>query len=163
MWRLALLALTPALAVTLVPTASAADIAARTPGAQGFELKNGHGRAVISRRGTVFVNLGRGRIRVIDLPGGKAPHRECNTEGRRVGDSAMEYRGRDVRCNVSSLGAARPWRVVIRGRKIFAAGVVRGSLTLDAFDKGRRGRFQIGDGPLRRWPRAAHTYRLLAQ
>jgi hypothetical protein len=163
MWRLAFLALIPALAVALAPPASAADVAARTPGAQSFQVWNGHGRAAITRRGTVFVNLGVGRIRVIDLPGGKAPWHRCNTEGRQVSDTTIEYRGRDVRCRVSSLGRARPWQLVIRGRRIFASGVVRGSLTLDAFDEGPAGKFQIADRPVRRWPRVARTYPLLAQ
>jgi hypothetical protein len=163
MWRLSFLALVVALAATVAPMASAADVAARTPGAQGFELRNGHGRAVISRRGTMFVNLGVGRVRVIDLPGGKVPRHGCNIEGRRVSETTMEYRGRDVRCSVSSLGGARPWQLVIRGHRIFASGVVRGSLTLDAFDTGPAGRFQIGDGPVRRWPRVARTYSLIAR
>jgi hypothetical protein len=163
MWRLALPALLVALAATVAPTASATDVAARTPGAQSFQVWNGHGRAVISRRGAVFVNLGSGRVRVVDLPGGKAPWHRCNSEGRRVSETTIEYRGRDVRCRVSSLGEARPWQLVIRGRRIFASGVVRGSLTLDAVDEGPAGRFQIADRPVRRWPRAARTYSLLAQ
>jgi hypothetical protein len=163
MWRLALLVLIPALAVTLAPTAFAADVAARTPGAQSFQVWNGHGRAVISRRGAVFVNLGSGRVRVIDLPDGKAPWHRCNSEGRRVSGTTIEYRGRDVRCRVSSLGEARPWQLVIRGHGIFASGVVRGSLTLDAFDEGPAGRFQIADRPVRRWPRVVRTYPLVAQ
>ncbi|HEY7562850.1 MAG TPA: hypothetical protein VH650_11800 [Gaiellaceae bacterium] len=163
MWRLALLALVPALAVTLAPTAVAADVAARTPGAQSFELRNGHGRAAITRRGTVFVNLGSGRVRVIDLPGGKAPRHRCSGDKRRISETTLEYRGRDLLCSVSSRGQARPWQLVIRGRRIFASGVVRGSLTLDAFDEGRTGTFQIGDGPVERWPRVVRTYSLVAQ
>jgi hypothetical protein len=111
----------------------------------------------------VFVNLGSGRVRVIDLPSGKAPWHRCNSEGRRVSETTIEYRGRDVRCRVSSLGEPRPWQLVIRGHGIFASGVVRGSLTLDAFDEGPAGRFQIADRPVRRWPRAVRTYPLVAQ
>jgi hypothetical protein len=163
MWRLALPTLILALAAAFAPIASAADVAARTSGAQTFELRNGHGRAVVTRRGTVLVNVQRGRVRVIDLPGGRPPRHRCTGEERRVSETAIEYRGKDLRCSVSSLGQARPWQLVIRGHGVFASGVVRGSLTLDAVDTGRAGRFQIGDRPLKRWPRAPRTYALLAQ
>ena len=163
MWRLAFLALIAALAVTLVSPASGADAAARTPGAQSFQLWNGHGRAAVLRKrgGSLIVRVATGRIRVVDLPGGAgALHSNCNRTGERVSDTTVEYRGPDVRCFVFG---ATPWQVVVRGHRISASGVVRGSLTLDAFDEGRAGRFQIGDRPVKRWPRVARTYPLLAQ
>ena len=163
MWRLSLLTLIVALAVTLAQPASAADPAARTPGAESFQLWSGHGRAVVLRKrgGSAILIVRRGRIRVIDLPGGAGELRtRCNRTGERVSPAAVEYRGPDVRCLVYG---ATPWQAIARGHGISGSGVVRGSLTLDAFDEGPAGRFQIADRPVRRWPRAARTYSLLAQ
>jgi hypothetical protein len=164
MWRLALLALIPALAVTLAPTASAAaDVVARTPGAQSFQIWNGHGRAVVLRKrgGSVILVVRHGRLRVVDLPGGAGELRtRCNRTGERVSQTTVEYRGPDVRCLVFG---GTPWQAVARGHRISGSGVVRGSLTLDAFDEGPAGRFQIADRPVRRWPRVVRTYSLVAQ
>ena len=133
-------------------------VSQRTPGAELLELRAGNGRAVVSRRGSLLVRVGSGRIRVVDLPGGARPFRRCNKRGVVVSSSTVEYRGRDVRCRVWSGQEGRPWQMVVRGRRIYASGVVRGSLTLDAFDEGPTGTYRLGDGVFQHWPRAARTY-----
>ena len=127
----------------------------RTPGAQWVELRSGNGRAVFTRRGVVNINVSRGRVRVVDLPGGTRPRRDCNRRGIRVRPSAYEYRGRNVRCLVSGAG---PWQVVVIGRGIYASGRARGSLTLDGVNVGSRGTYRIGTRDSRRWPRAPRTF-----
>lgn len=146
------------LAAASLAAGSAADAAVttfRTPGAQSFALNNGNGRAVVTKRGALLIRVVRGRIRVVDLPGGTRPSRSCNRRGVRVSGVAVEFRGRDVRCRVFGSG---PWQVIMRGRGINAAGKVRGSLTLDGVDAGARGVYKIGDGAFRRWPRLATTF-----
>jgi hypothetical protein len=137
-----------------------ADYSLRTPGAELIELRAGYGRAVIGRRGSVLVRVAVGRIRVVDLPGGGRPNRSCNRRGVRVSRSTMQYGGSDVRCRVWTGTAGGPWQAVINGRRISAAGSVRGSLTLDAFNTGPRGLYRIAGGPLRYWPRTARTFEL---
>jgi hypothetical protein len=137
-----------------------ADYSLRTPGAELIELRAGYGRAVIGRRGSVLIRVAVGRIRVVDLLGGGRPNRSCNKRGVRVSRSTTQYRGTDVRCRVWSGASGGPWQAVINGRRIFAAGSVRGSLTLDAFDTGPRGTYRIAGGALRYWPRTARTFEL---
>jgi hypothetical protein len=150
-----------ALAMGAADASSAqADYSLRTPGAELVELRGGYGRAVIGRRGSVLIRVSLGRIRVVDLPGGRRPNRSCNKRGVRVSRSTIQYSGSDVRCRVWSGSAGGPWQAVINGRRIFAAGSVRGSLTLDAFNQGPRGRYRIAGGALRYWPRAAQTFEL---
>ena len=132
----------------------------RTPGAELIELRTGYGRAVIGRRGSVLIRVSLGRIRVVDLPGGGRPNRSCNKRGVRVSRSTMQYSGSDVRCRVWSGSTGGPWQAVITGRRISAAGSARGSLTLDAYDTGPRGRYRIAGGALRYWPRTARTFEL---
>lgn len=155
MRRIKVLALLAAVAVATGGSADAAVVHARTPGAQWVNLSNGHGRAVVTRSGSLLIRAAAGRIRVIDLPGGPRPSRTCNRRGVRVSGVATEYRGRDVRCHVYGPG---PWQVVVRGARINGSGRVRGSLTLDAVDSGPPGRFSIGQREARRWPRAPRTY-----
>jgi len=137
-----------------------ADYSLRTPGAQLIELRTGYGRAVIGRRGSVLIRVSVGRIRVVDLPGGGRPNRSCNKRGVRVSRSTMQYSGSDVRCRVWSGATGGPWQAIITGRRISAAGSARGSLTLDAYDTGPRGRYRIAGGALRYWPRTARTFEL---
>lgn len=148
------------LVVTVVGAGAAAAEAGttfRTPGAQFVELRDGRGRAVVARRGAINVNVRRGRVRVVDLPGGRRPRRECNKRGVRVSPFALEYRGRNVRCLVSGAG---PWQVVMRGRGISASGRARGSLTLDGAQSGRTGLYRIGTRSFRPWPRSPKTFGL---
>ena len=133
----------------------------RTPGAELVELRAGYGRAAIGRRGSVLIRVASGRIRVVDLPGGNRPYRSCNKRGVRVSRSTVRYGGTDVRCRIWSGATGGPWQAVINGRRISAAGSVRGSLTLDAYNTGPRGTYRIAGGPLRYWPRTARTFTLL--
>ena len=132
----------------------------RTPGAELIELRAGNGRAVIGRRGSVLIRVAVGRIRVVDLPTGRRPNRSCNKRGVRVSRSTVQYSGTDVRCRVWSGDRGGPWQAVITGRRIYAGGSARGSLTLDAFNTGPTGTYRIAGSALKRWPRAARTYTL---
>lgn len=148
------------LAAVSLAAGSAADAAAttfRTPRAQSLELRFGNGRAVVSKRGSLNTRVVRGRVRIVDLPGGSRPSRSCNRRGIRISRVAVEYRGRDVRCLVWGPG---PWQVIMHGRGIYAAGKVRGSLTLDGVNAGSRGVYKIGSRDFRRWPRAPRTFGL---
>jgi hypothetical protein len=136
------------------------DSALRTPGAELIELRTGYGRAVIGRRGSVLIRVSTGRVRIVDLPGGRRPNRSCNKRGVRVSRSTVQYSGSDVRCRIWSGTRGGPWQAVISGRRISAAGSVRGSVTLDAYNTGPRGRYRIAGGSLRFWPRAARTFEL---
>jgi hypothetical protein len=162
--RRAVLLVTVAALATWVGDAAFAStpVLLRTPGAEFIELGRGNGRAVITRRGSVNVNLRRrGHIRVVDLPGGGRPNVRCNKAGVRIRPSTVQFRGPELRCLVSSGKRGGPWQTVIRGRGIFASGVVRGSLTLDGADRGPTGVFRIGaEGGWRDWPRNARTYGL---
>ena len=131
----------------------------RTPGAQLVELRAGYGRAVIGRQGSVLIRVAVGGIRVVDLPGGRRPNRSCNKRGVRVSASTVQYRGSDVRCRVWSGTSGGPWQAVSRVADL-RAGSARGSLTLDAYNSGPRGRYRIAGGQLRYWPRTARTFTL---
>jgi hypothetical protein len=137
-----------------------ADPALRTPGAQLVELSGGYGRAVIGQRGSVLIRVAVGRIRIVDLRGGGRPNRSCNKRGVRVSRSTVQYSGSDVRCRVWSGTRGGPWQAVITGRRISAGGSARGSLTLDAYNTGPRGRYRIGGGQSRLWPRPPRTFTL---
>jgi hypothetical protein len=136
------------------PTQASGPTAERTPGAVGVSLRDGVGYAALSRRGSLLVRLGRGRIWVSDLPGGSAPSVSCDRGGRRVSSSTVLYRGRGVSCRVFG----GPWRVRMRGRNIDADGVVLGYLTLDR--EGARGRYSIGGSAYRLWPVSRTKFRL---
>jgi hypothetical protein len=137
-----------------------AGFALRTPGAQLVELRSGYGRAVIGGRGSVLIRVPVGGIRVVDLPGGRRPNRSCNKRGVRVSASTVRYSGSDVRCRVWSGTSGGPWQAVITGRRISAAGSVRGSVTLDAYNTGPRGQYRIAGSRLKLWPRTARTFTL---
>jgi hypothetical protein len=137
-----------------------AGSALRTPGAQLVELRTGYGRAVIGRRGSVLIRVSVGRIRIVDLPGGGRPNRSCNRRGVRVSRSTVQFSGSDVRCRVWSGTTGGPWQAVLTGRGINAAGSAKGSLTLDAYNTGPRGRYRIAGGRLHYWPRVARTFTL---
>ncbi|HXV57222.1 MAG TPA: hypothetical protein VD704_05075 [Gaiellaceae bacterium] len=143
---------------------AAVPVVARTPGAELFELRGGNGRAAVSRLGSIFLSVRTGRVRIVDLPGGKRPFFNCGSRTlRRISSTTVEVRGTSIRCRVWSGDGGRPWQVIMRGRGISASGVVRGSLTLDAVSRGAPGTFRIGDGDLRRWPRNARTFVLRSE
>jgi hypothetical protein len=155
MRQLLLFVLSGALVLVAIPAAqTSAATALRTPGAVGVSLRDGVGLASISRRGSLLMRVGYGRIWVTDLPGGSAPNVSCDRRGRRVSDSTVVYRGSGVSCRVFG----GPWRVRMRGRNIDADGVVLGYLTLDR--EGARGRYSIDGSRYRLWPASRTTYRL---
>jgi hypothetical protein len=133
-------------------------VLSRTQGAESLVLTNGNGRAVVTRRGALLVDMRRGRLRIVDLPGPGHPilSRECRRRADRV-RGAMEIRGRNVGCLISSGGR---WQVIMQGRGISANGIVRGSVTLDAADHLPLGTFKRGDRPRRPWPTRVRTYGL---
>jgi hypothetical protein len=135
-------------------TDASGPTAQRTAGAVGVSLRDGVGYAAVSRRGSLLVRIGRGRIAITDLPDGPPPSVTCDRSGRRLSNSTMVYRGRGVSCRVFG----GPWRVRIRGRNIDADGVVRGYLTLDR--EGARGRFAIDESAYRSWPTSRTRFRL---
>lgn len=132
----------------------------RTPGAELVELRDGNGRAVVTGKGALNIRLVRGRIRVVDLsdPGRPNLSDQCKRRAHRVSRRTVEIRGRDIRCLVWSGENGARWQAIMRGRGINAGGSVKGSVTLDAADRGPTGRFRIGDQDLRPWPRSADTY-----
>jgi hypothetical protein len=161
MQRILLLATIGAFAVGGAEDGSAAGPALlRTPGAQLVELRGGAGRGVVTGKGALLLHLRKGQVRIVDRPGGDRPNvnRGCRRRAERVSRTTLEIRGRDIGCFVSSENNGGPWQVVMRGRGVSASGSVKGSLTLDAVDAGRPGRFRIGDEDWRRWPRTVRTY-----
>jgi hypothetical protein len=161
MWRILLVVTAAAIASGAAEAApGASPVLMRSPGTELVELRGGNGRAVVTGRGALLLHLRRGTIRLVDRPGGGRPklNRACRRRAERVSPTTLEIRGRDIGCFVSSEGNGGPWQVVMRGRRISAGGSVKGSLTLDAVDEGRPGRFRIGEGDWARWPRAVETY-----
>jgi hypothetical protein len=155
MRRFLLLVLGGALALAAAPaTQGAAETTLRTPGAVGVSLRDGIGSAAISRRGSLLVRVGRGRIWVTDLPGGTKPNVSCDRRGTRVSSSTVLYRGYGVSCRVFG----GPWRVRMRGRNIDADGVVLGYLTLDR--EGAKGWYSIDGSAYRLWPLTRTRFRL---
>ncbi|HSK16796.1 MAG TPA: hypothetical protein VK915_11585 [Gaiellaceae bacterium] len=131
---------------------------ARTPGSELVEVKRGHGRAVITKKGSIVVVVRRGRIRVVDRPGGDRPTFRCNRPPVRVSSTTVQVRGKDIRCLVFGAG---PWQVIAKGAGVNASGRVRGSLTLQATPGKRRGLYRVGQGNFKRWPLAATTYNVV--
>jgi hypothetical protein len=161
MWRILLVVTTAALAMGAVAAAAeVSPVLMRTPGAELVELRGGNGRAVVTGRGALLLHLRKGHVRLVDRPGGNRPNlnRACRRCAERVSPTTLAIRGQDIGCFISSEDNGGPWQVVMRGRRISAGGSVKGSLTLDAVDSGRPGRFRIGEGDWTRWPRAVQTY-----
>ena len=155
MRRFLLLVLGGALALGAVPAAQpSATAVLRTPGAVGVSLRDGVGFASISRRGSLLVRVGYGRIWITDLPGGSKPSVSCDRRARRVNERTVVYKGSGVSCRVFG----GPWRARMRGRNIDADGVVLGYLTLDR--EGSNGWYSIDGSGYRRWPLARTTFRL---
>jgi hypothetical protein len=135
----------------------------RTPGSEFLELRSGNGRAVVTGRGSLGLNIRTGRLRIVDLPRGGRPHLtpRCQRRARRVSPTTLEIVGRHIGCVIWSGDSGGRWQAVLRGRLIDASGKVRGSLTLDGVRRGPTGRFSIGaEGGWRDWPRNARTYGL---
>jgi hypothetical protein len=121
-------------------------------GSESISLRSGRGYAVIANSGAVLGRMRRGWIRVIDIPGGGVPLgyvRGCEERSGRL-SAQLTCRGSDLRLYIHG----GTWRIRMRGRGINVGGVVRGSLGLDRADgcPVDACKFQIGDGPERRWP-----------
>jgi hypothetical protein len=163
MRRLLVLATIAALATGTAEAAFAqTPVLLRTPGSEFVELQGGNGRAVVTGRGSIAISMRRGRLRIVDLPQPGRPRlsSECRERARRVSPTTLQIRGRSIGCLIWSGETGGRWQAVMRGRGIFASGRVKGSLTLDAVDSGRTGRYRIGGGNWQPWPRGAQTYGL---
>jgi hypothetical protein len=135
----------------------------RTPGSEFIELRSGNGRAVVTGRGSIGLNIRSGRLRIVDLRGAGRPNLtdRCQRRARRVSPTTLEIVGRNIGCVIWSGETGGRWQAVLRGRLIDASGKVKGSLTLDGVRRGPTGRFSIGaDGNWSSWPRHARTYGL---
>jgi hypothetical protein len=156
MRRFLLLFLCGAAALAAAPAvhAESAPETLRTAGAVGVSLRDGVGYASVSRRGSLLMRLGYGRISITDLPGGSKPSVSCDRRGTRVSTTTVVYRGYGVSCRVFG----GPWRARMWGRNIDADGVVLGYLTLDR--DGSKGWYSIDGGSYRLWPLAARTFKL---
>jgi hypothetical protein len=163
MRRILVLVTVAALAIGAAESAfGAVPVMLRTPGAEFVELSGGNGRAVVARRGYLFVAINSGRLRLVDLPGAGLPNlsQPCRQRARRVSATTIEISGRNIGCRIWSGADGGPWQAIMRGRGISASGTVRGSLTLDAANTGPAGRFRIAGGEWRQWPRRARTFEL---
>jgi hypothetical protein len=137
--------------------AALGSVLLRTPGAEFVEVSNGNGRAAVTGRGALNIQIDRGEIRIVDLADPGRRILSCRSRVHRVSARTVEIRGRDVRCLVWSGSSAR-WQAIMTGRGISASGSVRGSLTLDAAERRTLGRYRIAGRSWQRWPRSAHTY-----
>jgi hypothetical protein len=167
MRRILVLSLVATLAATAAGSAAASvPELQRTPGAQLVELTRGNGRAALARRGALLIRMNRGRLRIVDLVlgDGRRPSmsQTCRSRARRVSSRTLEIRGRNIGCLVSSGPSGAPWQAIMQGRGINASGSVSGSLTLDGANTGPTGRYRIGSGGWRIWPRSPQT-RVLAK
>lgn len=129
----------------------------RTPGAELIELQRGNGRAAVTGRGALFVTIGRGRLRIVDVSGPGRPNYKCSRPPRWVSARTVEIRGRSLGCRIWSGDGGGRWQAIMTGRRISASGRVLGSLTLDAVDEGPTGRYRIGGGDWHNWPRSVDT------
>ena len=142
--------------LTPVASASAAPSLARYLGADTdrVELRNGRGVAEFVARGAVFGYVGRGSVRIVDLPRGADT--EISVYGaervHRVNGRTTVHRGRKISFYVEGGW----WKVQIQGKDVDAGAAVHGRLAL----QGRAGRYALRDGPLRDWPRHRRVFKL---
>jgi hypothetical protein len=165
MRRILILSLVASMAAVATESAAASVLEPRrTAGAQLVELTGGNGRAAVVRRGALLITMNRGRLRIVDLVlgDGRRPSmsQTCRSRARRVSSRTLEIRGRNIGCVVSTGPSGAPWQAIMEGRGINASGSVKGSLTLDGTNSGPTGRFRIGGGASRPWPRFPQTYSL---
>lgn len=130
---------------------------ARVAGSETISLQRGQGYAVIASRGAVIGNIIRGWIRVVDIPGGGAPHgyvRGCEARTGRL-SGRLFCRGRDLRLFVYG----GTWRIRMAGRGINVSGRIRGTLGLDRAEGGT-GVYSIAGARYRPWPAALRYFRV---
>jgi hypothetical protein len=118
------------------------------------DLRNGRGIASFHARGAIFGALGRGRLRIVDLPRGMET--EISVDGaeriREIDDRTTVYIGRDISFYIEKGW----WRARLQGRGIFAGAAVHGTLAL----VGRAGKYSIRDEDFRAWPKERRVFRL---
>jgi hypothetical protein len=142
--------------LSCVASASAAPSLARYDRAdtERVELSNGRGLAVLQARGAIFGSIGRGTVRITDLPRGSAT--SISVYGaetvRRVDDRVTLYRGRDMSFYVERGW----WKVRIQGENIDAGAAVKGRLTL----RGQAGTYALRDGDPHPWPTQKRVFKL---
>ena len=143
-------------ALLVVPSAAAHPLERYVAGSSSsLSLSNGQGVAIVaSRDGAILGTVGRGRITLFDGPRG------TNTRSRLSGCRTMRRVGRHTRVctgrNLSFSVVDGTWRLALRGSRINASAVLRGSTRLE----GRRGTYRIDDGAKRPWPDDAETLEL---
>lgn len=127
---------------------------ARVAGSRTFELGKGRGMAVIGSRGAALGNL-RGRIQVIDVPGGGSPRGYVRGCARRRGSFSgrLTCRGSGLRFLIYG----GTWRIRLSGSRINVSGRIGGRLGLDRAEGGT-GWFEIGSSERRRWPATLTFY-----
>jgi hypothetical protein len=155
--RRLVLASTAGLALAAAAPAFAGPVPARVAGSESISLKYGVGYAVVSDRGATLGRIRRGRIQVVNVPGGGAPSgfvRGCEYRSGSLAGT-VTCRGSDLSFYVHG----GTWKVRMSGRGINVSGVVRGKLGLDRADSGT-GLYSIGDAPYRRWPATLRFFRV---
>src|SRR4029453_18810919 len=88
-----------ALATWVVDAAFArVPVLLRTPGSECLELRSGNGRAVVTGRGSLGLNIRSGRLRIVDLPQAGTPNltSRCRRRARRASPTTLEIRGRNI-------------------------------------------------------------------
>jgi hypothetical protein len=118
------------------------------------ELRNGRGVAALTARGAIFGYLGRGSVRIVDLPRGAET--QISVDGAekvdKVNDRTTVYSGRKISFYIERGW----WKVRIRGRGIDAGAAVHGRLAL----KGQAGTYALRDGPFEDWPEQRRVFKL---
>ena len=141
-----------ALALAVVPSAGAALSHYRSADKDLVLLTGGRGVAAFSARGAIFGKVGRGRLTIADLPrGARTTIKVTGAEHvTRITGRMRVYRGGGMRFRV----AGGEWRIRVRGIAIYAAAMVRGTMTL----RGTAGKYAIEGSTPRRWPREARRF-----
>ena len=143
-------------ALVVVPGAAGHPLERYVAGSSStLSLSNGRGVAILSSQdGAVLGTVGRGRVRLFDGPRGTETRSRlsgCRTM-RRVSPYTRLCIGRNISFSVVD----GTWRLKLRGMRINASAVLRGTTLL----VGTRGTYRIDDGETRPWPRAVESFRL---
>ncbi|HEX2505677.1 MAG TPA: hypothetical protein VHK22_05655 [Gaiellaceae bacterium] len=139
-----------------VASASAAPSLARYRAADTdwVVLTDGRGTAALGGRGGVLCQLGRGSVRIVDMP--KGGETEIGVSGaervRKINGRTTVYSGRRIGFRVERGW----WKIRVQGKNIDASAAVHGRLAL----RGTAGTFSLRDGAARDWPRHRRVFRL---